>query len=115
MSVCGLVGSIAAVDLGVVDGDVVAAVLGDVRRVRGWLDSVEVVGARRLAELALVSPSLFAERVVADAGGVSLGEASRGFDRATTTGLIPELGVVCWRVAACRGVMLMWSLGRYAS
>ena len=42
MSVWGLVESIAAVDLGVADADVVAGVLADVRRVRGWLDSVEV-------------------------------------------------------------------------
>ena len=47
MSVCELVASIAAVDLGVADAGVVGGVLVDVRRVRGWLDSVEVAGARR--------------------------------------------------------------------
>jgi Domain of unknown function (DUF222) len=99
MSVCGLVGSIAAVDLGVADADVVTAVLVDVRRVRGWLDSVEVAGARRLSELAVVSPSLFAERMVADAGRVSLGEASKGFDRVRTVAAVPELGVVLERGA----------------
>jgi hypothetical protein len=62
--------------------------------VRGWLDSVEVAAARRLAELAVVSPSMFPERVVADAGRVSLTEASKGFDRAKTTTAIPQLAVV---------------------
>jgi hypothetical protein len=73
---------------------VVAAVLVDVRRVRGWLDSVEVTAARRLAELAVVSPSMFPERVAADAARVSLSEASKGFDRAKTTAAIPQLAVV---------------------
>ena len=103
VSVCGLVESIVAVDLSVADVGVVGRVLGDVRRVRGWLDSVEVAGARRLNGLAVVSPSLFPERVVADAGGVSLVEASRGFDRARTTGLIPELGVVLEQGAVSGG------------
>ncbi len=94
MVVVGLVESITAVDLAVADAGVVAAVLVDVRRVRGWLDSVEVVAARRLAELAAVSPSMFPERVVADAARVSLTEASKGFDRAKTTTVIPQLAVV---------------------
>ncbi|MGZ4773519.1 MAG: hypothetical protein ACXV3B_12640, partial [Ilumatobacteraceae bacterium] len=67
VSVCGLVESIANVDWAAVDADAVAVVLGDVRRVRGWLDSVEVAAATRLSELAETSPSLFPERVVADA------------------------------------------------
>ena len=103
MSICGLVESIAGVDWAVADADAVAGVLGDVRWVRGWLDSVEVAGARRLSELALVSPSLFPERMVADAGRVSLGEASKGFDRAKTTAAIPELGVVLEQGAASAG------------
>ncbi|MGZ4702804.1 MAG: hypothetical protein ACXV98_16460, partial [Ilumatobacteraceae bacterium] len=94
MSVCGLVESIGNVDWVAVDADGVAVVLGDVRRVRGWLDSVEVAAAARLVVLAESSPSLFAERVMADAGRVSLGEAAKGFERAATTAAIPELGVV---------------------
>ncbi|MGZ4770791.1 MAG: hypothetical protein ACXVLX_19195, partial [Ilumatobacteraceae bacterium] len=54
VSVCGLVESIANVDWVAVDADAVAVVLGDVRRVRGWLDSVEVAAAARLSELAVV-------------------------------------------------------------
>ena len=92
MSVVGLVESIAAVDLSVADQRVVSAVLGDARRVRGWLDSIEVAAARRLTELAAESPSMFPERVVSEAGRVTLTEASRGFDRAQTTATIPQLG-----------------------
>ena len=94
MSVVGLVESIVAVDVAGSAQSVIERLLGDVRRVRGWLDSVEVAAAGRLAELAAASPSMFPERVVADAGRVSLGEASKSFDRARTVGVVPELGVV---------------------
>ena len=67
MSVVGLVESIAGVDWSSVDQEAVSSVLADVRRVRGWLDSIDVTAARRLGELAAVSPSMFPERVVADA------------------------------------------------
>ncbi len=94
MVVVGLVESITAVDLAVADTAAAAAVLVDVRRVRGWLDSVEVAAARRLGELAVVSPSMFPERVAADAARVSLTEASKGFDRARTVEKVPQLAVV---------------------
>jgi hypothetical protein len=90
--VVGLVDPIAAVDFGAADRAALAAVLVDVRRVRGWLDSIEVAAARRLAELATASPSMFPEQVVAEASRVSLTEASKGFDRAQTTADIPQLG-----------------------
>jgi hypothetical protein len=94
VSVCGLVESIAAVALPCADQHVIERVLTDVRQVRGWLDSVEVAAARRLSELASVSPSLFPEQVVARAARVSLVEASKGFDRAKTTAAMPELSAV---------------------
>ena len=72
MSVVGLVESIAAVEWGAADRDAVAGVLADVRRVRGWLDSVEIRASRRLAELATACPSMFPEQVAAEAGRVSL-------------------------------------------
>jgi len=72
----------------------VAAALEEVRRVRGWLDSVEVAAARRLAELAALSPSMFPEQVAAGAGRISLTEASKGFERAKTTTAIPQLDAV---------------------
>ena len=106
MSVPGLVGlaglaglvesveSMAAIDWVAADRSTAAGVLADVRRVRGWLDSVEVAAARRLAELAVESPSMFPEQVAAEAGRVSLAEASKGFERAGTTATIPEMGAV---------------------
>ena len=94
MSVVGLVEKIAAVDWGAADKDAVTRVLADVRRVRGWLDSVEIRASRRLAELAAACPSMFPEQVAAEAGRVSLTEASKGFTRADTVTAIPELGVV---------------------
>jgi hypothetical protein len=90
----GLVESIAAVEWDAAGQDAVASALADVRRVRGWLDSVEVCAARRLAELAVACPSMFPEQVAAEAGRVSLSEASKGFDRAGTVAAMPEMGEV---------------------
>jgi len=67
--------------------------MDDVRRLRGWLDSVEVAGSRRLAELAAAGSSMFPEQVAANAGRMSLTEASKGFERATTTATVPQLEV----------------------
>ena len=89
-----LVESIVGVEIGAADQASVTRLLGDLRRVRGWADSVEVAAAARLAELARVSASMFPERVAADAGRVSLIEASRGFERAKTVEIVPELGLV---------------------
>jgi Domain of unknown function (DUF222) len=94
VSVAGLVQGIAAVDLSAADEAGVTAVLTQVRQVRGWLDSVGVVAARRLAELATLSPSMFPEHIAAEAGRVTLPEASKSFDRALTTAAIPEMGAV---------------------
>jgi hypothetical protein len=94
VSVVGLVETIAGVDWAVADRSAVASALADVRRVRGWLDSVEIRAARRLAELAAACPSMFPEQVAAEAGRVSLTEATKGFQRADTVTSIPELGVV---------------------
>jgi hypothetical protein len=94
VSVVGLVQGLVDVDWAVADQPAVAAALADVRRVRGWLDSIEVSASRRLDELAKMSPSMFPEHVAAEAGRVSTGEASKGFDRARTTAAIPELGDV---------------------
>ncbi len=94
MSLVGLVQGIVAVDLAAADQAAVSAALADVRRVRGWLDSVEIAAARRLSELAIASPSMFPEQVAAQAGRVTLPEASRGFDRARTADAIPEIAAV---------------------
>jgi hypothetical protein len=88
---------IAAIDWATADEPAVTRGLTDVRRHRGWLDSMEVAAARRLAELAETSPSMFPERVAADAGRVSLPEASKSFDRAKTTAAIPQMGTALER------------------
>ncbi|HEX2782157.1 MAG TPA: DUF222 domain-containing protein [Ilumatobacteraceae bacterium] len=85
---------IVGIDIVAADQGSVTRLLADLRHVRGWADSVEVAAAARLAELARVSPSIFPERIAADAGRVSLIEATRGFDRAKTVEAIPELGAV---------------------
>jgi hypothetical protein len=94
VSVVALVESIAALQWADADQDSVASVLTNVRRVRGWLDSIEVAATRRLGELAAVSPSMFPERVIADASRTTVVEASKGFDRVRTVEAVPELAVV---------------------
>jgi uncharacterized protein DUF222 len=103
VSVVELVQGLVAVDWVVADRAAVTAALADVRRVRGWLDSIEVSASRRLGELAEASPSIFPEHDAAQAGRVSLGEASKGFARAQTTAAIPELGDVLNRGDASGG------------
>ncbi|MGZ4701055.1 MAG: DUF222 domain-containing protein [Ilumatobacteraceae bacterium] len=93
MSVRELVESIVGVDIVAADQAAATQLLADLRRVRGWADSVEVAASARLAVLARESPSMFPERVAADAGHVSLIEASKGFNRAKTVQTVPELGV----------------------
>jgi hypothetical protein len=90
--VCELVESIVGIDIVAADQAAATRLLADLRRVRGWADSVEVAASARLAELARESPSIFPERLAADAGHVSLTEASKGFDRAKTVQEVPELG-----------------------
>ncbi len=97
VSVVSLVEAIAAVDLSIADQGAVGAVVGDVRRVRGWLDSIEVAAARRLSELGAESPSMFPEHIVAEAARVTLTEASKRFDRAQTTAAFPQLGAALQR------------------
>ncbi|MEO8265257.1 MAG: DUF222 domain-containing protein [Ilumatobacteraceae bacterium] len=94
MSVVGSVEALVEVDWSACDQDVVTSALGDVRRVRGWLDSIEIAAARRLSELAVESPAMFPERLAADAARVGVPEASKAFERAATTTAIPELDAV---------------------
>ena len=103
MSVIVLVETIAALDWPTADEQAVARALTNVRRLRGWLDSIEVAAARRLVDLAVTSPAMFPERVAADAGRVSLAEASKGFDRAQTTTANPQLDPVLARGEASGG------------
>jgi len=92
-SIVATVQSVLRVDWTTADQAVATAAMADVRRLRGWLDSVEVAGSRRLAELAAAGSSMFPEQVAAGAGRMSLTEASKGFERAATTATVPQLEV----------------------
>lgn len=94
MSVVQVVESIVAVDVSEADTATVRRVLDWWRQVRNWGDAVEVACAARLNELVEAEPSLFPERVVADAARVSMNESVRRFDRVKTTTACPELGEV---------------------
>ena len=92
MSVVGMVEALVGIDWSACDQGAVSSALTEVRHVRGWLDSIEIAAARRLGELAALAPSMFPERVAADAARCSLPEASKNFERAATTTAIPQLG-----------------------
>ena len=110
MSIVGLVARIAGVDWAGADQAAVAGVLADVGTVRGWLDSIEILAARRLTELAAECPSMFPEQVAAQAGRVTLNEASKGFNAPTPPQ--PSLNSVPpWPPGRRRAVMSMCSPG----
>ncbi|HEY7626121.1 MAG TPA: hypothetical protein VH761_03595, partial [Ilumatobacteraceae bacterium] len=90
----GVFESLLAIDLTTASRNAVAAGLAESRRLRARLDAFDVAAARRLDELARVSPSIFPERVVADAAKVSVTEAARNFERARTIDTVAEIGEV---------------------
>lgn len=92
MSIVALVEQLIAVDVSEADTNTIGQVLDWWRQVRNWGDSIEVACAARLSELVTAEPSMFPERVVADAARLSMNESVRRFDRVTTTTAIPELG-----------------------
>ena len=94
LGVLGVLESLLAIDLAVADSDAVLAALGESRRVRARLDGFDVAAARRLDELARQCPSMFPERAVAEATRVSITQATKGFERAKTLDIVPELGAV---------------------
>ena len=63
------------------------AAVGELRRLRSWVEGQEV----RLASY-VVEASSFPEKAIADAGGGSLRDASHVLERVSTVGLLPELG-----------------------
>src|ERR1044071_7881035 len=65
----------------------VETVIGELGRLRAWLDSRDVAAARLAAEV-----SSFPEKSLADAGRTGLRDATRLLERATTTDVVPELG-----------------------
>jgi hypothetical protein len=87
-----LVDSIVAVDLSTADKVTVGDTLDRWRRLKNWGESIEVACARRLSQLAEAEPSLYPERLAADAARLSLQDSMRRFDRAKTVETMPSLG-----------------------
>ena len=83
-----LVERVAAVSSDCVDWGVLQAAVGEVRRLRSWVDGREVLLARLVAEV-----SSFPEKSLSEAGRTSLRDAERVLERAGTVGRIPAVEV----------------------
>ena len=81
-----LVGRVAAVSSDCADWARLQAAIGDVRRLRSWVDGREVLLARQIAEL-----SSFPEKSLSEAGQTSLRDAERVIERASTAEQIPAV------------------------
>ncbi|MEY2581338.1 MAG: hypothetical protein QOE09_1187, partial [Ilumatobacteraceae bacterium] len=79
---------VASVDAGCADWAVLQGVIGELRRLRSWLDAREVVLAGLIAGV-----SSFPEKSLAEAGRTSLREGEQILHRAETVEQVPELGV----------------------
>ena len=80
-----LVGRVAAVDAGCADWTVLQAAVGELRRLKSWVDGREVMLARMVAEV-----SSFPEKSLAEAGRTSLRHGEQILHRAETVQLVPE-------------------------
>ena len=83
-----LVERVAAVSSDCVDWGVLQAAVGEVRRLRSWVDGREVLLARLVAEV-----SSFPEKSLSEAARTSLRDAERVLERAGTVGRIPAVEV----------------------
>ena len=81
-----LVGRVAAVDAGCADWAVLRAAVGELRRLKSWVDGREVMLAGLIAGV-----SSFPEKSLADAGWTSLRDGERLLHRAETAEQIPAL------------------------
>lgn len=88
-AVLATVEALGAADVARADSTGCSVLLGDVRRVRGWLDAVEARVTARVSELSMSSGSAPAADVHVRAGGVSAGEGRRKERRAEVLGLAP--------------------------
>ena len=82
-----LVERVAAVDAGCTDRVVLEAAVGELRRLKSWVESREVAVARQLATVAS-----FPEKALADAGRSSVRHAEQILRRAETAEQIPSFG-----------------------
>ena len=83
-----LVGRLADVDVGCADSGVLRAAVGELRRLRSWVDGREVLLARLIADV-----SSFPEKSLSEAGQTSLRAAEQVLHRASTVELVPQLEV----------------------
>jgi hypothetical protein len=72
-----LVGRVTAVDAGCVDWGVLQEAVGDVRRLKSWVEGREVAFAQQIAKV-----SSFPEKSLAQAGNTSLRDGERLLHRA---------------------------------
>ena len=87
-----LVRQLAAIDIATADVERCTQVLHGLTRVVAWAEAGKIAVARQLAALALKSPAISPEHVVATATRVSLGQAMEPFKRATTIEALPDFG-----------------------
>ena len=82
-----LVDRAAALESSARDRVSVEMVVGELARLRAWVDSRDVAAARLVAEV-----SSFPEKSLADAGRTGLREAAQTMRRAETVDQVPEFG-----------------------
>jgi Domain of unknown function (DUF222) len=82
-----LVGRVAGVDAGCVDWGVLSAAVGDLRRLKSWVEGREVALAQQVAKV-----SSFPEKSLAQAANTSLRDGERLLTRASTAEAVPGLG-----------------------
>ena len=78
--------------LSVSDSTQCTALLGQLNRLRSWVESRSLAVTARLNDLAVETPGIFPEQMVADATRVSLSRAIQPFRRAAAVDLLPEFG-----------------------
>ncbi len=69
-----------------------AALLAQLNSLRSWAESRALAVTQRLNALAIETPGIFPEQMVADATRVSLTQATQPFRRAEAVNLLPEFG-----------------------
>ena len=90
--IVGLVRQLTAVDVAAGDLECCTRVLHDLSRLIAWAESAKIDTAQRLAALAVVSPVIFPENVMATATRVSLGQAMQPFKRGAAIVAMPSFG-----------------------
>ena len=87
-----LVGRVAAVDAGCTDWAVLQGAVGELRRLKSWVEGREVFLAGLVAKV-----SSFPEKSLAEAARTSLRDGEQVIKRAATVELIPSWGCRCRR------------------